>query len=372
MNKTSFDLKNLVDFVTPYANKLKDLVPQEKLVPSVGLDIGTSSVKLIQLQKTGSESKIIRFGVAPIKNRNKEEAINKVLAENNITTKNVNTSVSGQGVILRYAQLPKMSLEDLRTSVILESDKYIPFPAEEVNIDCYIIKELPQDKKMLVLVAAAKKDLIEQRISLLEKIGLVPDVISIDSVALANVFNVFCQTAAATPDKKEPESLSCQTIGVLNIGGTFSSLDILDKGLPLFTRDIFIGGNDITKRIINQFSLSEEEAEKMKSSTEADAAKIISASETILTNLATEIRFSFDYFETENNLPITTLYITGGGSYLKGVDNFLQQSLGIEVKIWNPLTVLQIDPEVSAELLKKQANKIGIALGLALYQNDQD
>lgn len=370
MNKLAPIFKSCLDKISPYAARFKDLMPQEKMQPSIGLDIGTSSVKLIQLLGQDHGFKIVRFGAEPIKNRNREEAIKKILTENNIFAKSVNTSVSGQGVVLRYTQMPRMALEDLRSSIILEADKYIPFPIEEVYIDCHIIKESPKDNKMLVLVAAAKKDLIEQRISLLAKVGLTPEVISIDSVALANVFNVLCQISSVDNQKEPVGTPTCQTIGVLNIGGAFSSLDILDKGSPLFTRDIFIGGDDVTKRMINQFGIDEEAAEKMKASLEADGQKIIAACETILSNLATEIRFSFDYFETENNLPISLLYITGGGSYLKGIDGFLQQSLGIEVKIWDPILTLQVSPEISSELLKKQANKIGIALGLALYQND--
>jgi type IV pilus assembly protein PilM len=376
VNKISLDkipsLKKLVDFVSPQVlkltDKLKDFLPEEKARQSVGLDIGSSSVKLVQLQKTGRDFKLTSFGIEPIKKNNREEAIRQVLAASNVTVKKVNVSVSGQGVILRYVTMPKMALEDMRRSILLEADKYSPFPADEVITDCCIIEELPQVGKMLVLVAAAKKDLIEQRITLLDQAGLSPGVISIDAVALANVFNVFCQLPASAGHQEAPSI--CQTVGMLNIGETFSNLNIMDKGLPLFTRDIFIGGRDMTKRIMNQFSVDVEAAEKLKYSPEADGKKILESCETILTNLATEVRFSFDYFETENNLPIALLYITGGGSYLKGIDNFLQQSLGMKVECWNPVSGLQVEPEVPVELLKKEVNKFGVALGLALYQND--
>lgn len=367
MNKIP-SLKNLVDFLTPYAARLKDFLPEEQPRFTVGLDIGSSSVKLVQLQRIGHDFKLMSFGVELSKRNNREEAIKKVLDVGKVVAKKVNISVSGQGVILRYVLMPKMPLEEVKQSVLLEVDKYSPFPADEVITDCCIIKELSPEGKMLVLVAAAKKDLIEQKIVFLEKVGLSPEVISIDAVALANVFNVFCQPPT-TNHTKEPSS-TCQTVGVLNIGDTFSDLNIMDKGLPLFTRDIFIGGEDITKRMVNQFGIDADAAEKMKNSPEADGKKILEACETILTNLATEIRFSFDYFETENNLPISLLYITGGGSYLKGIDNFLQQGLGIKVEYWDPVAGLQVGPEVSRELLKKEANRIGVALGLALYQND--
>jgi len=361
-------LKNWIDLVSRYSDKVKDFLPAEKSSYSVGLDIGTSSVKLVQIQKDGRDFKISGFGIEPIKG-NKEEAVRKVLAASNISAKKVNISVSGQGVILRYIQTPKLSLDDLKASIAFESDKYIPFPMEEVNTDCYIIRDLPQESKMLVLVAAVKKDLIEQRISLLEKLGLIPEVVSIDSVALANVFNVFCNTKVPVLSKDHSGKV-CQTVGLLNIGGTFSSLNILDRGLPFFTRDIFIGGEDVTKRLVNQLGIDEVTADKMKSSEDADENKIIGSCENILSNLATEIRFSFDYFETENNLPISLLYVTGGGSYLKGINTYLQQNLGIEVKTWDPLSGLEAGPGISAEDLKKQANKMGIAIGLALYQND--
>lgn len=367
MNKIP-SIHNLIDFVAPYAAKLRDFLPEEKIRPTVGLDIGSSSVKIVQLQKMGRDFKLMGFGTVPVNKNNREEAIKKALESCNVTAKEVNIAVSGQGVILRYVPMPKMSLEDIKQSISLEADKYSPFPIDEVITDCCIIRESAQDGKMLVLVAVAKKDLIEQKIALLEKVGLAPAVISIDAVALANVFNVFCQTAAIANSKEQPNI--CQAVSVLNIGDTFSDLNIMDKGLPFFTRDIFIGGEDVTKRMVNQFGIDTEAAERMKTSPEADEKKILEACETILTNLATEIRFSFDYFETENNLPIAILYITGGGSYLRGIDNFLEQSLGIRVQYWDPLAGLQVGAEVSRELLKKDANRIGVALGLALYKND--
>jgi len=362
------NLNKLEDVALRFSAKLKRFIPPQKTKPSLGLDIGSSCIKLLQLQRQGEELKVTSFGLEPIKNNNREDALRNVLSSSNISAKHANISVSGQGVVLRYVQMPKMSREELKHSVSFELDKYIPFPADEVIIDCSIIKDLPNEGKMLALVAAAKKDLIEQKIALLEKAGLAPGVISVDSVVLANVFNLLCSEASLVQNALSGKA--CQTVAILDVGGVLSSLNILDRGMPLFTRDIFIGGDDITKRLMNQLGINHEAALKMKEVADGDWQKAFSACESVLSNLATEIRFSFDYFETENNLPISMLFVTGGGSYLQGMDSFLQQSLGIEVKPWYPISALQVGLEVSGGALKKHGNRLGVALGLALYKND--
>lgn len=348
--------------------KLKDFIPEEKPRTTVGLDIGTTSVKLVQMQKAGKELQITAYGIEPVQDGDREGAIKKLLTGCRISQKEVNTAISGQGVVLRYLPMPKLPLADLKASILFEADKHIPFPVAEVIVDCYPIKDIPKEGKSLVLLAAVKKDLIEQRIALLEKLGLSPGVISVDSVALANVFNVLCNLLTA--QEKDANGSLCQTVGLLSIGGISSSLNLIDASVPLFTRDIFIGGEDITKRIMNQFGIDIQAAQKMKTTAGKDSQRIIESCETILSNLATEIRFSFDYFETEHNLPISVLYLTGGSAYLVGLDAYFQQGLGIKVNVWNPVAGLKIGPQVQKESLERDANLLGTALGLALYGND--
>ncbi|MFZ5801185.1 MAG: type IV pilus assembly protein PilM [Candidatus Omnitrophota bacterium] len=362
MNKLpafNFPSRKILDAVNPLLAKIKGFLPEEKPRTTVGLDIGTTSVKLVQVQRIGKELQITAYGIAAIKNGDREEAIKKLFAECCIFEKEVNIAISGHGVVLRYLSMPKVPPAELKASIIFEADKHIPFPIAEVVVDCYTIKDLPKENKSLVLLAAAKKDFIEQRLALLNKLGLSAGVVSVDAVALANVFNVLWAS----------DNLD-QTVGLLSIGGAFSSLNLIDSGVPLFTRDIFIGGEDITKRIMNQFGMDMPAAQKLKTSAEKDAQRIIASCETILSNLVTEIRFSFDYFETEYNLPISVLYLTGGSAYLPGLDNHLQQGLGIKVEAWNPLARLKSGPQVQRESLEKDANLLGVALGLALYGND--
>lgn len=371
MNKLpafNFSSQKVLEFINPLIAKLKDFLPEEKPRTTVGLDIGTTSVKLVEMQKAGKELQITAYGIEPVKNNDRDEAIKKLLANCRISQKEVNIAISGQGVILRYLHMPKLPPADLKASILFEADKHIPFPIAEVIVDCYTVKDIPKENKSLVLLAAAKKDLIEQRIALLEKLGLSPGVVSVDSVALANVFNVLCKFF--TPEEKDAAGNPCQTVGLLSIGGTSSSLNLIDAGVSLFTRDIFIGGEDITKRIMNQFGIDVQAAQKMKTTAGKDSQRIIESCETILSNLVTEIRFSFDYFETEHNLPVSVLYLTGGSAYLEGLDAYFQQGLGIKVKAWNPVAGLKIGPQVQKESLERDANMLGTALGLALYGND--
>ncbi|MDP2938775.1 MAG: type IV pilus assembly protein PilM [Candidatus Omnitrophota bacterium] len=355
----------LKKYFSQYFLKIKELIPKSKPKTFVGLDIGASSVKVVEINNDAVGFTIDKFTVEAVNQDDVASSIANALEKSGVATKTVNTSVSGQGVIIRYVVMPKMPLSDIKSSISLEADKYFPFPLEEVIMDCFILEDSPLENKVFVLIAAAKKELIEQRIALLLKLNLEPQIISTDSIAMANVFNVL------GPKLNIDYALDSQgrvsSLAVLNIGATFSNLNIIKNNLPCFTRDIFIGGIDFTKKISNILGLDMKAAENLKlNGPDDEKQKILDACESVLNNLLTEIRLSFDYFETENNIPVSHLYLSGGGSYLKGLDETMRQGLGIEIDLWQPFLGLNVNPNLSTRDLKAQANKLSIAIGLAL------
>ncbi|MBM3251997.1 MAG: type IV pilus assembly protein PilM, partial [Candidatus Omnitrophica bacterium] len=273
--------------------------------------------------------------------------------------------IAGQGVVVRTIEMPKMSISEAKNAAGFEAEKHIPFPLDEVFIDCFILKQIPEENKMLVLVAAARKDLVQQRIDLLRQLHLEPNLIDVDSIAVANIYNrlgsgvksIASDTLSAAPVKEA---------ALLNIGASFSSICILKDGMPRFVRDIFIGGNDFTKRISNILGLEIIDAEKAKCNPSSDWANIMAACETILSNLANEIRRSFDFFESDTNSTIGSLYLSGGGSCLKGIEEILKNNLNVEVKFLDPLIGLKINEAIDTEQLKSQSQKFAVAVGAAL------
>ncbi|MFC1594754.1 type IV pilus assembly protein PilM, partial [Candidatus Omnitrophota bacterium] len=272
----------------------------------IGLDIGSSSIKLVVLEAERSKSKLLKASYKALDGQSVSSVIKKMFEESRIESNQVNVSLSGQGVVTRCIQMPRMPITEVSKALNFEAEKYIPFPISEVTLDCCILEELPESK-ILVLFAAAKKAMIDQTLTQLKEAGLEVSLVDVDALALTNSFNrVFSSQESMKSDDLDGP------VAVLNIGASFCSLNILQNGLPRFMRDIFAGGTDITKRISNILGISFTEAEKLKSNPQEKTEQISSASDSIFSNLANEIRLSFDYYETQGNPALQALYVSGG------------------------------------------------------------
>ncbi|MCX5701911.1 MAG: pilus assembly protein PilM, partial [Candidatus Omnitrophica bacterium] len=230
--------------------KLKDRFKREKI--SVGLDIGTSAIKIVKLRFLNDGIQLYSFHLEPIQGALNE--LLKTIARNQELNK-VNISVSGPAAIIRYVDFPKMKEEELRKALKYEAQKYIPFSSSEVNLDGYILKQDLADNKMLVLLAAAKKDFINQRLQLIQDSGIRVNMIGIDSLALVNAFNF---------NYSEEGNLKNKTIALLNIGASTSNLNILENGIPRLTRDIQIAGNNFSQKIAENLGIDFKSAEQLK------------------------------------------------------------------------------------------------------------
>jgi len=342
------------------------LLSVKRTTSYLGLDIGSFSVKMVRVSTEKDKVSLRNYGMSRIEDNNVSQAIRKVIGDSNVDAASVNIGLSGQGVILRYAVLPKMPLKELRQSVGTEVDKYIPFPAAQVFLDCHILKELPREHKVLVLIAAAKKDLVQKRIKLLSDLNLELNVIDINSMALVNGFNELRSKHSAIESEGSFDGKS-HAIAILNIGANISCLNILEDNIPKLSRDIYIGGNNFSKKIAYKLNLDFAAAEQLKCNPGEDQwPKNLETCELLLNNLTHELRISFDYYETENNIPIRKLYLCGGGASFKGIDSILSKSLGIETEIWDPTPYLQIDPTININDFKSKSSELAIAAGLAL------
>ena len=334
--------------------------------PSIGLDIGSQSCKAIELLPTKDSFEVVNSTLEPVIKGNYSDALKKVLAKLDVGSKNLSTAISGHGTLIRYVDMPKMSLADARQSFILEADKYFPFAKEQIYMDCFIVDSHIAENKMSLLVAAGKKELVDQRMKLLTDLGLEANFIGVNAIAIANAFNKLRLPSA----KKEEnlEKVGSDTVALLDIGDATANLVILKNNVPCFTRDIFIGGRELSKSISNIFGVSGEEAEKLKCTPSEKKDAMFNACESTLSNLSSEIRLSFDYFATEHNTFVSELFLTGGSSMLAGVENFFTKSLDVPTQQWNPIETLVINPQVDKSELNQKAGCFTVALGLALYQ----
>ncbi|VAX37707.1 hypothetical protein MNBD_UNCLBAC01-161 [hydrothermal vent metagenome] len=341
-----------------YFSLIQKVIPSKTEGVSVGLDIGTGDCKLVQVQGSLDGCVLKYWAVESIENGDTVGTIRRMFEKLSIPCEVVYTSVFGKGTLIRYINMPKMPLEDLRNSFAIEADKYFPFSKEQIYTDCYILDEEIKGSQMPVMAAATKKELIDARVKLMTELGFHPGFIGINAVALANVVNVL-----KLNEKKDDD----MSIAFLDMGESISNLTIMINNLPWFTRDIFSGGQEFTKRLSNTLEISLDEAEEIKRNPGDKKQEVLNICESAVANMVRELRLSFDYFSTERNQEISTLYLTGGGSMLDGIVEIFEKNLDVCVTQWKPFDALKFSSEIDVELLKQKAPKLGVALGLALY-----
>jgi len=340
----------------PFKFSFKDKLSSERSV--VGLDIGVSSVKAVKLKLVKDKAELCAFEMEPVNESQNLEAALKKIAQA-IERHKVNISVSGPQVVLRYANFPQMKPEELKQALKFEAHKYIPFGLNEVNLDSYILKQNTSDNKMFVLLAAAKKDLISQRLKLLEDVGLKAHVLDIDSVAIMNAFQFNYP--------KSGEALQKKAIALLNIGATLSNLNILEDNLPRLSRDIQVAGNFFTQKIADTLGVDFKVAEEAKlEPTKNDLEKISKAIEAAMASLSNEIITSFDFYESQSSFTIGKIYLCGGGSLFTGIKDTLANLLGFEVEYWDPLKELNLSTSLDLAKLKAVSSQLAVAVGLGL------
>ncbi len=342
-----------------YFSLIRKLIPEKGVQASFGLDIGSGECKLVEVIKDDDGSyHINNCYVETVQNGNIPNAIQKILEKLDNACDVPYTAVSGRGTLIRHINMPKMTLKDLRNSFGIEADKYFPFAQDQIYTDCYILDSDGENNQMSVMAAASKKELVDERMKMLAELGLQSEFITLNAVALGNVIGLM-------EGSKEND-----VVALLDIGESVSSLSIYQNNKPWFTRDIFLGGRDFSKRISNVLGVDFEEAEKLKRDPKEKKNEVISACEAAVLNIVQELKLSFDYFATEKDSEIKKMFITGGASMLENLDKTLEKNLEISVETLNPFPSFIVEKNISEEQLNQMSSKLVVALGLALSHYD--
>jgi type IV pilus assembly protein PilM len=333
----------------------KDRFSRDKF--SVGIDIGTHSIKAVKLKFLKESVELCGFDVQP--NQLDSALVIKKIKEA-MPCEFVNVSFCGPSTVIRYASFPKMNPAEFRQALSFEAQKHIPFSLSEINFDGAILKEDLPENKMLVSIAAVKKEPMSQRLKLLNDCGLKANIVDIDSLALVNAFNF---------NYPIEDKLKNKTIALLNIGAQVSNLNILENAIPRFSRDILIAGNTFTQKLSEILGIDLRSAEELKHKPEGEKAdKVKIASESVLNNLANEVRTSFDYYESQSTSSVVKIFLSGGGSKLAGLQSALANLLGIEVESWEALKQINLSSNIDSVKLKSAHQELAVAVGLALRQ----
>jgi type IV pilus assembly protein PilM len=339
----------------------------------VGLDIGSGSVKLLQLKEARKGYKLEKFGIKPIDPElivdgtvmdvgRVVEAIKELIAEQKIKIKSAAISISGHSVIVKKIMLPLMTEDELDESIRWEAEQYIPFDINDVNIDFHILG-VPEggeaQDQMNVLLVAAKKDKLAEYTALVSEAGLEPVVVDVDAFTLENMYGINYEVREG------------EVVALINIGASLMNINILKGGTFSFTRDIPMGGNKYTEAIQREFNVSYEQAEQIKRGETRegfDPAALVNIYHTLNGELANEILRSIEYFKsTSANENIEKVYLSGGTARIPDLDTQLAERLGMTVELVNPFNSIEINTkEFDPEYLKQVSPMAAVAVGLAI------
>ncbi|MEK6718709.1 MAG: type IV pilus assembly protein PilM, partial [candidate division NC10 bacterium] len=252
--------------------------------------------------------------------------------------------------------------EELEEAIPFEAEQYVPYAVEDVNLDFQVLESTnPEANEMDVLLVAVKKDVINDYLSIISTAGLQAVVVDVDAFALQNAFEI-----AYELDRE-------QVVGLVNLGAAVMNINILLGGVSEFTRDSALGGNRYTESIQKMLGLSYEQAETLKLGGEVDGRSFEDARpaiDMVNTELAGEIRRSFDFFRSSSHSDtIHRVILSGGCARLPGLVEFLSENLEIPCEVANPLRNIKTDPKTfDPEYLEVIAPQLAVSVGLALRQ----
>ena len=337
----------------------------------LGLDIGSSAIKLLELRETKTGYQLVNFGVEPLPPETIVDstimnapavvsAIRKLISAHQVKTKNVCTSVSGHSVIIRKITLPLMTEEEIEGNIQWEAEQYIPFDINEVNIDYQRLESESEDQESLdVLLVAVKKDMVNDYTAVINEAGLSPLIMDIDAFCIQNMFEM----------NHEPQKGKVNAL--VNIGSAVININIIRNGNSVFTRDMSIGGNHFTEELQKQLNVSFDEAEKLKlnagsgSDREGEIREVI---DSISSSIALEIQRSLDFFTATSSVGhISKVYIVGGAAMTPGLKEIIENQIGIPVEPINPFNNIEINPKnFQLDYINDVSPLAGVAIGLAL------
>ena len=336
-----------------------------------GLDVGSSSIKMVELDGKGNNLNLVSFGYENLPGDTivdgqimelnvVSDVIQNVCTTHNVSADKVVTGVSGHSVIIKNIVLPPMSREELEESIDWHAEEHIPYDLSEVSLDYQVTAETPD--AMHVLIAACKRERIDQMKQAIQLAGKQPVVIDVDTFALQNCYEVNYQPTDS------------QVVTLLNIGASTMNVNIVKGTRSLFTRDITIGGSQFTDVLQRSLGVSYQQAEALKRGVATAADGIEEKSiEPLMHNVtemvANEIQKTFDFYRAtaEEQVVVQKVLISGGGSKLNGLAQDLSRRLELPVEVMNPFRNINVDsskfdPAYLNEIMPDMAVAVGLAV----------
>ncbi|MDQ7842932.1 MAG: type IV pilus assembly protein PilM [Armatimonadota bacterium] len=347
----------------------------------VGVDIGSRAIKVVELAPAGQRYRLLHAGMGEtpagtVKEREVVDpqalgvAIRQVLSSAGVKAGRVVSAVGGQAVIVRELKLPPMSADELRQAARYEAERYIPYALREVNMDFDVIGETVEDnqKKVVILLVAARQEIVDKHVEALAAAGLQPFVLDVESFAVMRALN------------PRTDGDGAEAVVVVDLGAETTDIIIMEGGQLRLTRNLSIGGDSLTKAIAARLDMEFKTAEQLKEEKGAvllegepmpDDRTVMALHDAmlpILGDLATEIRRSMDYFQTRwRESRVRRVVLSGGTARLTNLDRFLSLELGVETVVGDPFAQCEIPGHVlPGDARRQMAPALATAVGLAM------
>ena len=335
----------------------------------VGLDIGSSAVKAVELKAAGRSYRVAAYGSEPlppdsivdgaiIDGAAVADAVRRLFEGRNIRTKEVAASLSGNAVIVKKITLPVMTEAELAESIYFEAEQYIPFDIQDVNLDYQVLDADPGKGNMDVLLVAAKKEKIADYTGVIAQAGRNAVVVDVDAFALQNAYEANYGV--------EPGAV----IVLLNAGASATNINIVSGEQSVFTRDVSMGGNAYTEALQRELGLSIEAADQLKRGIQADGIPFEDAKpvlRAVTENVMLEIQKTFDFYKgTAASDRVDRIVVSGGASRAEGFLEMLAERFEAPVDLFDPFKRIAFDAKKLGAEAADIAPTAAVAVGLAL------
>jgi type IV pilus assembly protein PilM len=337
----------------------------------VALDIGSSSIKMVEAVGGKNGYKLVNLGILPlprtaIQNNMVHETetvvktIRSLIQSNAIRSTKVVSSVPGRAVIIKKIQLPAQGEEELEANVEFEATNVIPESLENVNLDYQIVNYDEAGTHMEVLLVAIKKDIVQSYTETLQEAGLTPAIMDVDYFALENMYE-----ACYLPDTAEAD-----VVVLIHLGARNTSLNVLRNGVSTYTGDLTIGGDTFTESLMQELQISFDQAETLKitglleGKKEADIEALLKPT---IDSLAAEISRTLSLFGMMGGEEgVRAVYLSGGSDKVAGLLPHLGEKLGVPVQISEPFRGFSIAANIDSDYLQESAPALAVGAGLAI------
>ena len=348
-----------------------------KYRPLLGLDITTSSVKLIELSMAGGQFRVESYAAEPTPHNaiNEKaivdaeavgEAIRRAVKRSGAKSREAAVAISGDAAITKVIQMPKnLSESDLEGQVEMQADQYIPFPMEEVSYDFQRIGPSEKDPEMIdVLLVATRTENVEQRQAAVQAAGLMAKLVDVEAFALENACKLLTH--------QMPDGGIDRTIAVIDFGASSTTFSVLKDLKVIYTRDFAFGGQQLTEEIMRTYGLSMEEAGRAKKEGGLPSNYQPEVLDPFIDDMTQQVSRSLQFYLASGSgrEQPEKILVCGGCANIVGVDDVIASRVGIPAERGDPLGQMKLSSKAKAQAVKKDATALLTACGLALRSFD--